>query len=74
MHYPRKETKDMEKCSVALQIAIETAEDAYKAVKLAEDYNYSKIIMEVYDDLVEFMETISKANVDRYTFHARSAI
>ena len=126
-----------EEGAVALQIAAGTPEDAYKAVKLAEDYNYSeinlncgcpsdrvsgnlmgaalmssktlvyeilsamksatkkpvtvkhrigidgsgviedknsKVIMEGYDDLVDFIETISKANLDRYTIHARSAI
>ena len=122
---------------VALQIAASNPEDAYKAVKLAEEYNYaeinlncgcpsdrvsgnlmgaalmsskdlvyeilsamkeatnkpvtikhrigidgtgiiedekSKIIMEGYDDLLEFLNTISKAKPDRYTIHARSAI
>ncbi len=122
---------------VALQIAASNPEDAYKAVKLAEDYNYteinlncgcpsdrvsgnlmgaalmsskdlvyeilcamkeatkkpitikhrigidgtgvledtnSKIIMSGYDDLLEFLDTISKARPDRYTIHARSAI
>lgn len=122
---------------VALQIAASNPEDAYKAVKLAEDYNYteinlncgcpsdrvsgnlmgaalmsskdlvyeilsamkeatkkpvtikhrigidgtgiiedkkSKIIMDGYDDLLEFLSTISKAKPDRYTIHARSAI
>lgn len=122
---------------VALQIAASNPEDAYKAVKLAEDYNYSeinlncgcpsdrvsgnlmgaalmsskdlvyeilsamkeatkkpitikhrigidgtgvldessnKIIMEGYNDLLEFLSTISKAKPDRYTIHARSAI
>lgn len=122
---------------VALQIAASNPEDAYKAVKLAEDYNYteinlncgcpsdrvsgnlmgaalmssknlvyeilsamkeatkkpvtikhrigidgtgiiedkkSKVIMEGYDDLLEFLSTISKAKPDRYTIHARSAI
>ncbi|MGL5087693.1 MAG: tRNA dihydrouridine(20/20a) synthase DusA [Clostridium sp.] len=126
-----------EEGAVALQIAASNPEDAYKAVKLAEQYNYSevnlncgcpsdkvsgnlmgaalmsskenvyeilkamteatkkpvtvkhrigidgtgviddinsKVIMEGYDDLCEFIETISKANVDRYTIHARSAI
>lgn len=122
---------------VALQIAASNPEDAYKAVKLAEDYNYteinlncgcpsdrvsgnlmgaalmssrdlvyeilsamkeatkkpvtikhrigidgtgiiedenSKIIMEGYDDLLEFLSTVSKAKPDRYTIHARCAI
>ncbi|MBE6052577.1 MAG: tRNA dihydrouridine(20/20a) synthase DusA [Clostridium sartagoforme] len=122
---------------VALQIAASNPEDAYKAVKLANDYNYaeinlncgcpsdrvsgnlmgaalmsskdlvyeilcamkeatkkpitikhrigidgtgiiedknSKIIMDGYDDLLEFLNTISKARPDRYTIHARSAI
>lgn len=122
---------------VALQIAASNPEDAYKAVKLAEDYNYteinlncgcpsdrvsgnlmgaalmsskdlvyeilsamkeatkkpvtikhrigidgtgiiedekSKVIMDGYDDLLEFLSTISKAKPDRYTIHARSAI
>lgn len=126
-----------EEGSIALQIASSNPEDAYKAVKLANEYNYnevnlncgcpsdkvsgnlmgaalmsskenvyeilkamteatkkpvtvkhrigidgtgviddinSKIIMEGYDDLYEFIDTISKANVDRYTIHARSAI
>lgn len=126
-----------EEGSIALQIAASNPEDAYKAVKLANEYNYnevnlncgcpsdkvsgnlmgaalmsskenvyeilkamteatkkpvtvkhrigidgtgviddinSKIIMEGYDDLYEFIDTISKANVDRYTIHARSAI
>ena len=122
---------------VALQIAASNPEDAYKAVKLAEDYKYTeinlncgcpsdrvsgnlmgaalmsskdlvyeillamkeatkkpitikhrigidgtdilegysnKIIMEGYDDLLEFLDTVSKAKPDRYTIHARSAI
>lgn len=122
---------------VALQIAASNPDDAYKAVKLAEYYDYSeinlncgcpsdrvsgnlmgaslmsskdlvyeilcamkeatkkpitikhrigidgtgvlegkgdKIIMDGYDDLLEFLETISKATPDRYTIHARSAI
>ena len=122
---------------VALQIAASSSEDAYKAVKLAESYNYSeinlncgcpsdrvsgnlmgaalmadknlvyeilsamkeatnkpvtikhrigidgtdviegknnKIIMEGYEDLLEFLDTVSKARPDRYTVHARSAI
>lgn len=122
---------------VALQIAASNPEDAYKAVKLSEDYGYSeinlncgcpsdrvsgnlmgaalmsskdlvyeilfamkeatnkpitikhrigidgtgvldntsdKIIMEGYDDLLDFLNTISKAKPDRYTIHARSAI
>ncbi|MGG7178509.1 tRNA dihydrouridine(20/20a) synthase DusA [Clostridium paraputrificum] len=126
-----------EEGDVALQIAASTPEDAYKAVKLAEDYNYkevnlncgcpsdrvsgnlmgaalmsskelvyeilsamkeatnkpvtikhrigidgtdvvedknSKIIMEGYEDLLEFVDTVSKAKADRYTIHARSAI
>ena len=123
--------------NVALQIAASNPEDAYKAVKLADSYNYSeinlncgcpsdrvsgnlmgaslmsnknlvyeilmamkeatnkpvtikhrigidgtdviqdnnaKIIMNGYDDLLEFLNTISKAKPDRYTVHARSAI
>ena len=126
-----------EEGNVALQIAASNPEDAYKAVKLAEDYNYSeinlncgcpsdrvsgnlmgaalmsskelvyeilsamkeatnkpvtikhrigidgtgviedinsKIIMEGYEDLLEFLDTVSKAKPDRYTIHARSAI
>lgn len=126
-----------EEGSVALQIAASNANDAYKAVKLAEEYNYSeinlncgcpsdrvsgnlmgaalmsdknlvydilsamkeatdkpitikhrigidgtgiiedknsKIIMEGYEDLLEFLDTVSKAKPDRYTVHARSAI
>lgn len=122
---------------VALQIAASNAEDAYKAVKLAEAYNYSeinlncgcpsdrvsgnlmgaalmsdknlvyeilsamkeatnkpitikhrigidgtdvvdaqngKVIMKGYDDLLEFLDVVSKAEPDRYTVHARSAI
>lgn len=122
---------------VALQIAASNPEDAYRAVKLSEDYGYSeinlncgcpsdrvsgnlmgaalmsskdlvyeilcamkeatnkpitikhrigidgtgvldntsnKIIMEGYDDLLDFLNTISKAKPDRYTIHARSAI
>lgn len=122
---------------VALQIAASNPEDAFKAVKIAEKYNYSeinlncgcpsdrvsgnlmgaalmsdkdlvyeiltamkeatnkpvtikhrigidgtgiiddknkKIIMQGYDDLLEFLDTISKAKPDRYTVHARSAI
>lgn len=122
---------------VALQIAASNPEDAYKAVKLSEDYGYSeinlncgcpsdrvsgnlmgaalmsskdlvyeilcamkeatnkpitikhrigidgtgvldntidKIIMEGYDDLLDFLNTVSKAKPDRYTVHARSAI
>ncbi len=122
---------------VALQIAASNPEDAYKAVKLADDYNYSeinlncgcpsdrvsgnlmgaalmsskelvyeilsamkeatnkpitikhrigidgtgviddpksKIIMDGYEDLLEFLDTVSKAKPDRYTIHARSAI
>ena len=123
--------------NVALQIAASNPEDAYKAVKLADSYNYSeinlncgcpsdrvsgnlmgaslmsnknlvyeilmamkeatnkpvtikhrigidgtdviqdnnaKIIMNGYDDLLEFLDTVSKAKPDRYTVHARSAI
>ena len=123
--------------NVALQIAASNPEDAYKAVKLAEKYNYSeinlncgcpsdrvsgnlmgaalmsdknlvyeilsamkeatskpitikhrividgtgviegknnKIIMSGYEDLLEFLDTVSKAKPDRYTVHARSAI
>lgn len=126
-----------EEGAVALQIAASNPEDAYKAVKLAEDYNYAeinlncgcpsdrisgnlmgaalmssknlvyemltamkeatkkpvtikhrigidgtdilegysdKIIMEGYDDLLDFLNTVSKAKPDRYTIHARSAI
>lgn len=126
-----------EEGNVALQIAASTPEDAFKAVKLANDYNYceinlncgcpsdrvsgnlmgaalmsskelvyeilcamkeatskpitikhrigidgtgviedknSKIIMEGYDDLLDFLDTVSKAKPDRYTIHARSAI
>ena len=122
---------------VALQIAASNAEDAYKALKLAENFNYSeinlncgcpsdrvsgnlmgaalmsdknlvyeilsamkeatnkpitikhrigidgtgviddnnnKIIMEGYEDLLDFLDTVSKAKPDRYTVHARSAI
>ena len=122
---------------VALQIAASNAEDAYKALKLAEDFDYSeinlncgcpsdrvsgnlmgaalmsdknlvyeilsamkeatnkpvtikhrigidgtgviddnnnKIIMESYEDLLDFLDTVSKAKPDRYTVHARSAI
>lgn len=122
---------------VALQIAAASSEDAYKAVKLAEKYNYAeinlncgcpsdrvsgnlmgaalmsdknlvyeiisamkeatnkpvtikhrigidgtgvlddntkKIIMNGYEDLLEFLNTVSKAKPDRYTVHARSAI
>lgn len=33
-----------------------------------------KIIMEGYDDLLDFLSTVSKAKPDRYTIHARSAI
>ena len=125
-----------EESSVALQIAASNPEEAYKAVKLAQDYPYSeinlncgcpsdrvlgnlmgaalmsskelvyeilsamkeatpkpvtikhrigidgtgiiddhqKVIMEGYDDLLEFLDTVSKAKPDRYTIHARSAI
>lgn len=126
-----------EEGNVALQIAASNPEDAYKAVKLAEKYNYSeinlncgcpsdrvsgnlmgaalmsdknlvyeilsamkeatskpitikhrigidgtgviegknnKIIMSGYEDLLEFLDTVSKAKPDRYTVHARSAI
>ena len=122
---------------VALQIAASNPEDAYKAVRLAEKYNYSeinlncgcpsdrvsgnlmgaalmsdknlvyeilaamkeatnkpitikhrigidgtgvidnknnKIIMSGYEDLLEFLDTVSKAHPDRYTVHARAAI
>ena len=122
---------------VALQIAASNPEDSYKAVKYAEEYNYTeinlncgcpsdrvsgnlmgaalmsskdlvyeilcamkeatnkpitikhrigidgtgvledtknKIIMSGYDDLLEFLNTISRAKPDRYTIHARSAI
>ena len=123
--------------NVALQIAASNPEDAYKAVKLAVQYNYSeinlncgcpsdrvsgnlmgaalmsdknlvyeilsamkeatnkpitikhrigidgtgvidnknsKIIISGYEDLLEFLDTVSKAKPDRYTVHARSAI
>ena len=126
-----------EEGKVALQIAASNAEDAYKAVKLAENFNYSeinlncgcpsdrvsgnlmgaalmaskelvyeilsamkeatnkpvtikhrigidgtgiitdknsKVIMEGYEDLLDFLDTISKARPDRYTVHARTAI
>lgn len=126
-----------EECPVALQIAASNAEDAYKALKLAEAFNYSeinlncgcpsdrvsgnlmgaalmsdknlvyeilcamkeatnkpitikhrigidgtgviepnqgKIIMDGYEDLLDFLDTVSKAKPDRYTVHARSAI
>lgn len=126
-----------EEGKVALQIAASNPEDAYKAIKLSEDYNYSeinlncgcpsdrvsgnlmgaslmsskslvyeiltamkeatnkpvtikhrigidgtgiitdknsKVIMEGYDDLLDFLYTVSKAKPDRYTIHARSAI
>ena len=126
-----------EEGKVALQIAASNPEDAYKAVKIAENYNYSeinlncgcpsdrvsgnlmgaslmsskelvyeilaamkeatnkpvtikhrigidgtgiitdpnsKVIMEGYDDLLEFLDTVSKARPDRYVVHARSAI
>ena len=122
---------------IALQIAASNAEDAYKALKLVEGFNYteinlncgcpsdrvsgnlmgaalmsdknlvyeilsamkeatnkpvtikhrigidgtgvitdnnSKIIMEGYEDLLDFLDTVSKAKPDRYTVHARSAI
>lgn len=122
---------------VALQIAASNAEDAYKALKSAEAFNYSeinlncgcpsdrvsgnlmgaalmsdknlvyeilcamkeatnkpitikhrigidgtgviepnqgKIIMDGYEDLLDFLDTVSKAKPDRYTVHARSAI
>lgn len=122
---------------VALQIAASNPEDAYKAVKIAEGYNYCEInlncgcpsdrvsgnlmgaalmsskelvyeilcamkeatnkpitikhrigidgtdvindnygkkILEGYNDLLEFLDTVSKAKPDRYTIHARSAI
>lgn len=122
---------------VALQIAACNPEDAYKALKLAEDFNYTeinlncgcpsdrvsgnlmgaalmsdknlvyeilsamkeatnkpitikhrigidgtgvidntnnKIIMDGYEDLLDFLDTVSKAKPDRYTVHARSAI
>lgn len=126
-----------EEGAVALQIAASNAEDAYKAVKLANDYNYTeinlncgcpsdrvsgnlmgaalmsskelvydilcamkeatnkpvtikhrigidgtgvlesektKIIMDGYDDLLDFLDTVSKARPDRYIIHARTAI
>lgn len=126
-----------EEGNVALQIAASNPEDAYKAVKKANSYNYSeinlncgcpsdrvsgnlmgaalmsdrklvyeillamkeatnkpitikhrigidgtgiiqdknaKVIMDGYDDLLEFLDTVSKAKADRYTVHARSAI
>ena len=122
---------------VALQIAASNAEDAYKAIKLSEDFNYKeinlncgcpsdrvsgnlmgaalmsdknlvyeilcamkeatnkpitikhrigidgtgviepnqgKIIMDGYENLLDFLDTVSKAKPDRYTVHARSAI
>ena len=122
---------------VALQIAASNAEDAYKALKLAEEFNYTEInlncgcpsdrvsgnlmgaalmsdknlvyeilsamkeatnkpitikhrigidgtgviqpnqgniIMDGYEDLLDFLDTVSKAKPDRYTVHARSAI
>ena len=34
----------------------------------------SKVIMEGYEDLLDFLDTISKARPDRYTVHARTAI
>ena len=34
----------------------------------------AKVIMDGYDDLLEFLDTVSKAKPDRYTVHARSAI
>ena len=37
-------------------------------------YKNNKIIMEGYEDLLEFLDTVSKARPDRYTVHARSAI
>lgn len=126
-----------EEGKVALQIAASNPEDAFKAVKLAENFNYSeinlncgcpsdrvsgnlmgaalmsskelvyeilcamkeatnkpvtikhrigidgtgiitdkksKVIMEGYEDLLDFLGTISKAKPDRYTIHARTAI
>ena len=126
-----------EEGKVALQIAASNPEDAYKAVKIAESYNYSeinlncgcpsdrvsgnlmgaslmsskdlvyeiltamkeatnkpvtikhrigidgtgiitdpnsKVIMEGYEDLLEFLDVVSKAKPDRYTVHARTAI
>ena len=122
---------------VALQIAASNAEDAHKALKLAEEFNYTEInlncgcpsdrvsgnlmgaalmsdknlvyeilsamkeatnkpitikhrigidgtgviqpnqgniIMDGYEDLLDFLDTVSKAKPDRYTVHARSAI
>ena len=122
---------------VALQIAASNAEDAFKAVKMADEYNYSeinlncgcpsdrvsgnlmgaalmsnknlvyeillamkeatnkpitikhrigidgtdviegkdnKVIMNGYEDLLEFLDTVSKAKPDRYIVHARSAV
>lgn len=122
---------------VALQIAASTPDEAYKAIKIAEAYDYSevnlncgcpsdrvsgnfmgaalmsskelvyeilcamreatnkpvtikhrigidgtgvldetnsKVIMEGYDDLLEFLEVVSKAKPDRYIIHARTAI
>lgn len=126
-----------EEGKVALQIAASNSEEAYKAVKLAEDFNYAeinlncgcpsdrvsgnfmgaalmskkelvyeilvamreatdkpitikhrigydgngvldgysdKLVMEGYEDLLDFIETVEKAKIDRYTIHARSAI
>lgn len=126
-----------EEGAVALQIAASNAEDAYKAVKLANDFNYTeinlncgcpsdrvsgnlmgaalmsskelvydilcamkeatnkpvtikhrigidgtgvlecektKVIMDGYDDLLDFLDTVSKARPDRYIIHARTAI
>lgn len=122
---------------VALQIAASNPEDAYKAIKIADNFNYSeinlncgcpsdrvsgnlmgaalmsdknlvyeillamkeatnkpitikhrigidgtgiieptqgKVIMEGYEDLLDFLDAVSKAKPDRYTVHARSAI
>lgn len=40
---------------------------------IIDDQN-SRVIMDGYDDLLEFLDTVSKAKPDRYTVHARSAI
>ena len=126
-----------EEGKVALQIAASNPDDAYNAIKLAEDFNYSEInlncgcpsdrvsgnlmgaalmssknlvyeilcamkeatskpitikhrigidgtgviddgfgkqVMEGYDDLIDFLETVSRAKPDRYIIHARTAI
>ena len=38
------------------------------------DNKNNKIIMSGYEDLLDFLDTVSKAQPDRYTVHARSAI